>query len=73
VRLHGTDGRENRPEKNEFLLLADVIGVSQLIETLNHDKPGQPVGFALTSGPFLRADELDAVNAVYLSQRIVSF
>lgn len=43
------------PERNEFLLLADVIGVSQLIETLNHDKPGQPVGFALV-GPFLRAD-----------------
>ena len=43
------------PERNEFLLMADVIGVSQLIETLNHDKPGQPVGFALV-GPFLRAD-----------------
>src|SRR6267143_1760891 len=44
------------PERNEFLLLADVIGVSQLIETLNHDKPGQPVGFALV-GPFLRAND----------------
>ncbi len=43
------------PERNEFLLLADVLGVSQLIETLNHDKPGQPVGFALV-GPFFRAD-----------------
>jgi catechol 1,2-dioxygenase len=43
------------PERNEFLLLADVLGVSQLIERLNHDKPGQPVGFALV-GPFLRAD-----------------
>ena len=43
------------PERNEFLLMADVIGVSQLIETLNHDKPGQPVGFALV-GPFFRAD-----------------
>jgi catechol 1,2-dioxygenase len=43
------------PERNEFLLLADVIGVSQLIETLNHDKPGQPVGFALV-GPFFRAN-----------------
>src|SRR5208283_328252 len=42
------------PERNEYLLLADVIGVSQLIETLNHDKPGQPVGFALV-GPFFRA------------------
>lgn len=43
------------PERNEFILLADVIGVSQLIETLNHDKPGQPVGFALV-GPFFRAE-----------------
>jgi catechol 1,2-dioxygenase len=43
------------PERNEFLLLADVLGVSQLIEALYHDKPGQPVGFALV-GPFFRAD-----------------
>jgi catechol 1,2-dioxygenase len=43
------------PERNEFLLLADVIGVSQLIETLNRDKPGQSVGFAIV-GPFFRAD-----------------
>jgi len=44
------------PERNEFLLFGDVIGVSQLIETLNHEKPGQPVGFALV-GPFLRAND----------------
>ena len=44
------------PERNEFLLFADVIGVSQLIETLNHEKPGQPVGFALV-GPFLRDND----------------
>lgn len=43
------------PERNEFLLLADVIGVSQLIETLNHEEPDQPVGFALV-GPFFRAN-----------------
>jgi catechol 1,2-dioxygenase len=43
------------PERNEFLLLADVIGVSQLIGTLNHETPGQPVGFALV-GPFFRAN-----------------
>ena len=41
-------------ERNEFLLFGDIIGVSQLIETLNHEKPGQPVGYALV-GPFLRA------------------
>ncbi|SDY83331.1 dioxygenase [Nitrosomonas sp. Nm33] len=43
------------PERNEFLLLADVLGVSQLIEMLNHEEPGQPVGFALV-GPFFRAN-----------------
>jgi catechol 1,2-dioxygenase len=42
-------------DRNEFLLAGDVLGVSQLTETLNHDRPGQPVGFALV-GPFLRAD-----------------
>jgi catechol 1,2-dioxygenase len=46
--------RKTGPERNEFLLLADVIGVSQLIAALNHDRPGQKVGFALI-GPFLRA------------------
>ena len=43
------------PERNEFILLADVLGVSQLIETLNHEEPAQPVGFALV-GPFYRAN-----------------
>ena len=43
------------PERNEFLLFGDVIGVSQLIETLNHEEPGQPVGYALV-GPFFRAN-----------------
>ncbi len=42
-------------ERNEFLLFADVIGVSQLIETLNHGEPDQPIGYALV-GPFLRAN-----------------
>jgi len=42
-------------DRNELLLAGDVLGVSQLIETLNHDRPGQPVGFALV-GPFLRAN-----------------
>jgi catechol 1,2-dioxygenase len=41
------------PERNEFILLSDVIGVSQLIETMNHEAPDQPVGFALV-GPFFR-------------------
>src|SRR5580658_3513138 len=42
-------------DRNEYLVAGDVLGVSQLIETLNHDRPGQSVGFALV-GPFLRAD-----------------
>ncbi|SPF36690.1 Protocatechuate 3,4-dioxygenase beta subunit [Syntrophobacter sp. SbD1] len=41
------------PERNEFILFADVVGVSQLIETLNHQSQNQPVGFALL-GPFYR-------------------
>lgn len=40
---------ENR---NEFLLLADVLGVSQLIEMINHHRPSNTVGFALI-GPFI--------------------
>lgn len=41
-------------ERNEFLLLADVLGVSQLIEMMNHQRPNNAVGFALV-GPFYRA------------------
>jgi catechol 1,2-dioxygenase len=43
------------PERNEFLLLADVIGLSQLIETINHERPESAVGSALV-GPFYRAN-----------------
>lgn len=46
---------ETGPERNEFLLLADVLGISQLVQTLNHEQPGQPAGFALV-GPFFRAN-----------------
>ncbi len=42
-------------ERNEFLLLADVMGISQLIEILNHQRPKDAVGFALV-GPFYRAN-----------------
>ncbi|MBV8220447.1 MAG: lipocalin-like domain-containing protein [Solirubrobacterales bacterium] len=44
--------RVTSPQRNEFLLLADVIGVSQLIETLAHAGPAG-AGFALV-GPFYR-------------------
>lgn len=44
-------------ERNEYLLLCDVIGVSQLVEDLNHQdqRPDSAVGFALV-GPFYRAN-----------------
>jgi catechol 1,2-dioxygenase len=42
-------------ERNEFLLLCDVVGVSQLVETINHARPQAAVGFALV-GPFYRAN-----------------
>lgn len=42
-------------ERNEFLLLCDVIGVSQLVETINHARPQSAVGFSVV-GPFYRAN-----------------
>jgi catechol 1,2-dioxygenase len=44
------------PERNEFLLFCDVVGISQLVEIVNHDKPDQKVGYALV-GPFLREND----------------
>lgn len=41
--------------RNEFLLFCDVIGVSQLVEAINHARPRSAVGFALV-GPFFRAN-----------------
>lgn len=43
------------PLGNEFLFFADVMGLSQLIEILNHGEQEQPVGVALL-GPFFRAE-----------------
>jgi len=43
------------PLGNEFLFFADVMGLSQLIEILNHGEQEQSVGVALL-GPFFRAD-----------------
>jgi catechol 1,2-dioxygenase len=42
-------------ERNEFLLLCDVIGVSELVEKINHVRPESTVGFSLV-GPFYRAN-----------------
>ena len=42
-------------ERNEFLILCDITGVSQLVETINHVRPQSAVGFALV-GPFYRAN-----------------
>ncbi len=41
--------------RNEFLLFCDVVGVSQLVEAINHARPQSAVGFALV-GPFYRAN-----------------
>lgn len=41
-------------ERNEFLLFFDAIGVSQLVEDINHVRPQSAVGVAPT-GPFFRA------------------
>ncbi|MTI30718.1 dioxygenase [Xanthovirga aplysinae] len=42
-------------QRNEFLLLADVLGISQLITRLNSNRPENVVGTALV-GPFYRAN-----------------
>jgi catechol 1,2-dioxygenase len=42
-------------KRNEFLLFCDVIGISQLVEAINHVRPQSTVGFALV-GPFYRAN-----------------
>ncbi len=42
-------------DRNEFLLMADVLGASQLIEIMNHQRPSNSVGYAL-GGPFYRAN-----------------
>jgi catechol 1,2-dioxygenase len=42
-------------ERNEFLLLCDVLGVSELIDAINHQRPPSAVGYALV-GPFYRAN-----------------
>jgi catechol 1,2-dioxygenase len=42
-------------ERNEFLLLFDVTGVSELVEKINHVRPRSAVGFSLV-GPFYRAN-----------------
>jgi catechol 1,2-dioxygenase len=42
-------------ERNEYLLLCDVVGVSELIDAINHQRPPTAVGYALV-GPFYRAN-----------------
>jgi catechol 1,2-dioxygenase len=42
-------------ERNEYLLLCDVLGVSELIDAVNHQRPLTAVGYALV-GPFYRAN-----------------
>jgi catechol 1,2-dioxygenase len=42
-------------ERNECLLLCDVLGVSELVDAINHQRPSTAVGYALV-GPFYRAN-----------------
>jgi catechol 1,2-dioxygenase len=42
-------------ERNEYLLFCDVVGISQLIEAINHARSQSAVGYALV-GPFFRAN-----------------
>jgi catechol 1,2-dioxygenase len=42
-------------ERNEFLMLCDITGVSQLVEAINHVRPLSAVGFSVV-GPFYRAN-----------------
>jgi catechol 1,2-dioxygenase len=42
-------------ERNEFLTLADVVGISQLIEILNHERAKSSVGYSVV-GPVYRAN-----------------
>jgi len=42
-------------ERNEYLLFCDVVGISQLIEAINHARSQSAVGSALV-GPFFRAN-----------------
>jgi hypothetical protein len=65
------------PERNEFLLLSDVLGVSQLIESLNHDRLGQLVGSSPvgpSSAPMHRfAKEEPRISAMILPGHASAF
>jgi catechol 1,2-dioxygenase len=42
-------------ERNEYLLFCDVIGISELVDAINHPRSQSAVGYALV-GPFYRAN-----------------
>jgi catechol 1,2-dioxygenase len=42
-------------KRNEYLLLCDVLGISELIDAINHQRPPTAVGYALV-GPFYRGN-----------------
>jgi catechol 1,2-dioxygenase len=42
-------------ERNEFLLFCDAVGISELIDVINHPRSQSTVGYALV-GPFYRAN-----------------
>ncbi len=44
-----------KPDRNEFLLMADILGVSQLVENINHPQDEKYSDSALV-GPYFRAN-----------------
>jgi hydroxyquinol 1,2-dioxygenase len=44
-------GQYSKPDRNEFILLSDVIGLSSLVETINQDS-GEGATEATVLGPF---------------------
>ncbi|KAK4055138.1 hypothetical protein OIV83_000418 [Microbotryomycetes sp. JL201] len=48
--------------RQEFILLSDVLGLSALVDTLNHPKPNQGASEATVLGPFHTEDAHDFAN-----------
>ena len=48
-------GQYSKPDRNEFILLSDVLGVSSLVETINQDS-GEGATEATVLGPFYIPD-----------------
>jgi catechol 1,2-dioxygenase len=54
-------GQYSKPDRNEFILLSDVIGLSSLVETINQDS-GEGATEATVLGPFYIPDAPKRAN-----------